>query len=78
MSNRYRLGRVGRFRINRKLDLGCSRQRDDSASRRSSLARFEYLVLLRKGSDEAYVDDIDNLGNRRLRTIDELGLRRAS
>lgn len=31
-----------------------------------------YIMKLRKGETGASVDDIDNLGNRRLRTIDEL------
>ena len=33
---------------------------------------IRYLLNLRMGQGEAHVDDIDNLGNRRLRTIDEL------
>jgi DNA-directed RNA polymerase subunit beta len=70
--NRYRLGRVGRFRINRKFDQDIP---DNEMILRPEdfINSIRYLVLLRKGSDEAYVDDIDNLGNRRLRTIDELG-----
>ncbi len=31
-----------------------------------------YLLKLRAGAEHAYIDDIDHLGNRRLRTIDEL------
>src|SRR4030042_1677986 len=34
---------------------------------------IRYLLKLRSGDGTAQVDDIDNLGNRRLRTIDELG-----
>jgi DNA-directed RNA polymerase subunit beta len=36
------------------------------------VAAINYLLLLVAGENEAYVDDIDHLGNRRLRTIDEL------
>ena len=70
-SNRYRLGRVGRFRINRKLGLNVSE--DEMVLRPEDLiASIQYLLQLVAGEEGAYVDDIDHLGNRRLRTIDEL------
>jgi len=70
-SNRYRLGRVGRFRINRKLGLNVSE--DEMVLRPEDLlASLQYLLQLVAGEGEAEVDDIDHLGNRRLRTIDEL------
>ncbi|MEZ6065650.1 MAG: DNA-directed RNA polymerase subunit beta [Planctomycetaceae bacterium] len=69
--NRYRLGRVGRFRINRKFHLDLSE--DEMALRPEDLiAAIRYIIALRVGDPSAMVDDIDNLGNRRLRTIDEL------
>ena len=70
-TNRYRLGRVGRFRINRKFDQTIS---DDEMTLRAEdmVNAIRYLVKLRIGDGSAHVDDIDNLGNRRLRTIDEL------
>ncbi|MBX3436363.1 MAG: DNA-directed RNA polymerase subunit beta [Planctomycetaceae bacterium] len=69
--NRYRLGRVGRFRINRKFDQDIP---DDEMTLRAQdfVSAIRYLVRLRIGDPSAHVDDIDNLGNRRLRTIDEL------
>ena len=67
--NRYRLGKVGRFRINRKF-----RQDVDEAEMTLRPEDFvntlKYILYLRSG--EGVVDDIDHLGNRRLRTIDEL------
>jgi len=70
-TNRYRLGRVGRFRINRKLKLDIDE--DEMTLRPEDLiAAIKYLVRLRSNDPEAEVDDIDHLGNRRLRTIDEL------
>ena len=36
------------------------------------IAAIKYLVRLRNGEPDAEIDDIDHLGNRRLRTIDEL------
>ncbi|MGE4003785.1 MAG: DNA-directed RNA polymerase subunit beta, partial [Planctomycetaceae bacterium] len=69
--NRYRLGRVGRFRINRKFNQDIP---DDEMTLRAQdfVSAIRYLVRLRTGDQSAHVDDIDNLGNRRLRTIDEL------
>jgi DNA-directed RNA polymerase subunit beta len=70
-SNRYRLGRVGRFRINRKLDLGVS-EKEMTLRPDDILASMRYLLELSINGENAHVDDIDHLGNRRLRTIDEL------
>jgi DNA-directed RNA polymerase subunit beta len=68
--NRYRLGKVGRFRINRKF----GQDIDEKAMTlrvEDFVNTLKYLLRLRNG--EGTVDDIDHLGNRRLRTIDELG-----
>ena len=67
--NRYRLGRVGRFRINRKFDQTVSEEEMILRSE-DFVNSMKYMIKLRNG--EGYVDDIDHLGNRRLRTIDEL------
>ena len=70
-TNRYRLGRVGRFRINRKL--GLSVPETEMTLRPDDLiAAITYMLQLSEGEGEVEVDDIDHLGNRRLRTIDEL------
>ena len=70
-TNRYRLGRVGRFRINRKL--GLSVPETEMTLRPDDLiAAIRYMLQLSEGEGEVEVDDIDHLGNRRLRTIDEL------
>ncbi len=66
---RYRLGRVGRFRINRKFNQNISEE-EMTLSARDFINSIKYLVALR--SREGELDDIDHLGNRRLRTIDEL------
>jgi DNA-directed RNA polymerase subunit beta len=71
-SNRYRLGRVGRFRINRKLGLNIS-ENELTLRPEDILESIKYLLELMNPSTEvAEIDDIDHLGNRRLRTIDEL------
>jgi len=70
-TNRYRLGRVGRFRINRKLGLNVP-ENEMTLRPEDLIAAMKYLLRLRSDDPEAEVDDIDHLGNRRLRTIDEL------
>ena len=79
--NRYRLGRVGRFRVNRKFaDDTAYKQVGETAQHLRAedfLAVIRYIVELRRPADPnrralAHVDDIDHLGNRRLRTLDEL------
>ncbi|MCA9159806.1 MAG: DNA-directed RNA polymerase subunit beta, partial [Planctomycetales bacterium] len=69
--NRYRLGRVGRFRLNRKLKLDVS---EDVMTLRAEdmMASIKYMIALQDPESGAQFDDIDHLGNRRLRTIDEL------
>lgn len=69
--NRYRLGRVGRFRINRKFAQDVP---DDVMTLRweDFVNSIRYILKLRASDPSVNCDDIDNLGNRRLRTIDEL------
>ena len=66
---RYDLGRVGRYKINQKLNL-----KDKEASRILTkddlVAATKYLLRLKKG--EGSLDDIDHLGSRRIRTVGEL------
>jgi DNA-directed RNA polymerase subunit beta len=71
-TNRYRLGRVGRFRINRKLGLNIP-ETEMTLRPDDLIAAIRYLMKLRNNEPDAEIDDIDHLGNRRLRTIDELG-----
>ena len=67
--NRYRLGKVGRFRLNRKFEQGIP-ETEMVLRPEDFVSSLRYLLALRAG--EGQVDDIDHLGNRRLRTIDEL------
>ncbi len=78
--NRYRLGRVGRFRINRKFGLDVPLT-EMFIRAEDFLKVIQYLLDLRSnrldadtGRPVAVVDDIDHLGNRRLRTLDELAV----
>ncbi|NBC11597.1 MAG: DNA-directed RNA polymerase subunit beta [Planctomycetes bacterium] len=76
--NRYRLGKVGRFRINRKFEnLNEYEVCDESVMQIRAadfLAVINYILDLRNNRNKAHVDDIDHLGNRRLRTLDELAV----
>jgi DNA-directed RNA polymerase subunit beta len=69
--NRYRLGRVGRFRINRKFDQTVP-ETEMTLRAVDFVNAIKYLLQLRAKTEGVGVDDIDHLGNRRLRTIDEL------
>ena len=70
--NRYRLGRIGRFRLNRKFEQSVD-ETEMTLRPEDFLNTMQYIMALRDPSErKATVDDIDHLGNRRLRTIDEL------
>ena len=65
---RYDLGEVGRFRINKKLNL----QTPETVrvlTREDIIAIVKYLIALINSN--ADVDDIDHLSNRRVRTVGE-------
>ncbi|MCZ6603286.1 MAG: DNA-directed RNA polymerase subunit beta, partial [Planctomycetota bacterium] len=68
-SNKYRLGRVGRFRLNRKFEQKIA-EKEMTLRPEDFLHAIRYILDLRAGRGE--IDDIDHLGNRRVRTIDEL------
>ena len=70
--NRYRLGKVGRFRLNRKLGLGRQSEKEMTLRPDDMIAAIRYLIDCSIPTSDAEIDDIDHLGNRRLRTIDEL------
>jgi DNA-directed RNA polymerase subunit beta len=66
---RYDLGNVGRFVLNRKLNM-----KSDIDNRvldtKTIVNAIKYLFKLKNG--EGKIDDIDHLGNRRVRTVGEL------
>jgi len=68
-SNRYRLGKVGRFRLNRKFAQAVD-ENEMTLRPEDFLNTMKYMIALR--NNEGETDDIDHLGNRRLRTIEEL------
>lgn len=66
---RYDLGKVGRYKLNRKLGLNLP-ETQRTLTVQDIVASIEYLVNLTY--DEGVVDDIDHLGNRRIRSVGEL------
>jgi len=65
---RYDLGEVGRYRINKKLNLAISID-VKILSKEDIIAIIKYLIQLI--NSKADVDDIDHLSNRRVRTVGE-------
>ncbi len=65
---RYDLGKVGRFRINTKLDLNIPMDRT-VLTVEDIVAIIRYVLKLKVGQEST--DDIDHLGNRRIRTVGE-------
>jgi DNA-directed RNA polymerase subunit beta len=66
---RYDLGRVGRYKINQRL--ATNRPASETVlTREDFIAIVRYLVELHEG--RGFTDDIDHLGNRRIRSVGEL------
>ncbi len=65
---RYNLGEVGRYKINRKLELDIDRE-VLVLTKEDIIAIVRYLVRLI--NQNAEIDDIDHLSNRRVRTVGE-------
>jgi DNA-directed RNA polymerase subunit beta len=65
---KYDLGQVGRFRLNKQFDLNVNVE-DTVLTMEDIVKVVHYLVDMRKG--ERGTDDIDHLGNRRVRTVGE-------
>lgn len=68
---RYSLADVGRYKINKKLNLNLEISRDNHILTKTDIIKIiKHLLLLTLGKES--FDDIDHLGNRRLRTVGEL------
>lgn len=82
-AKRYNLGRVGRYKINQKIRYsgnganGGSNLKSEGAEvltlqKEDVIDAIKYMIGLRRGEEGYSVDDIDHLGNRRVRCVGEL------
>jgi len=74
---RYDLGDAGRYKLNDKLGLAFEQKtllgfKDGTFVDYGLIPTLQYLVQLQAGADGFSEDDIDHLGNRRIRTVGEL------
>ena len=70
-AQRYDLARVGRYKINKKLEL-VSEESSRVLTSEDIIEAIRYLLALHAGDETKRVDDIDHFGNRRVRTVGEL------
>lgn len=68
-SRRYDLGKVGRYKLNKKFDFQPALE-DFTLTKQDIIATMKYLIKVYVGDE--YIDDIDHLGNRRVRSVGEL------
>jgi DNA-directed RNA polymerase subunit beta len=68
-SRRYDLGKVGRYKLNKKFDFRPSLE-EFTLTRQDIIATMKFLIKVYVGDE--YIDDIDHLGNRRVRSVGEL------
>ncbi len=68
-ARRYDLANVGRYKLNQRLELEVPIE-TVTLTHEDFLAIIRYLVGLRAG--DGFTDDIDHLGNRRIRSVGEL------
>ena len=65
---KYDLGQVGRYRLDKQFDLN-NKGKESVLTHDDFIVVIKYLILMRKGLRRP--DDIDHLGNRRVRTVGE-------
>lgn len=69
--SRYRLGKVGRYKINKKLGLSIPNKEENWILRKEDvIGTIAYLIKL--ANNKGRVDDVDHLANRRLRRVGEI------
>lgn len=71
---RYNLGRVGRYKLNSKLEVEVNEDQlqISTLTKEDVIGALKYLIRLKQGAEDVSVDDIDHLGNRRVRSVGEL------
>jgi len=68
-SQRYDLGEVGRYKLNKRLGLNIA-ESQGTLTTEDIIEIVRHIIMVNNGGDSP--DDIDHLGNRRVRTVGEL------
>lgn len=68
-SRRYDLGKVGRYKLNKKFNFNPPIE-EFTLTKQDIIATMKYLIKVFIGEEN--IDDIDHLGNRRVRSVGEL------
>jgi DNA-directed RNA polymerase subunit beta len=68
-SRRYDLGKVGRYKLNKKFDFNPPLE-EFTLTKQDIIATMKFLIKVYVGDEN--IDDIDHLGNRRIRSVGEL------
>jgi DNA-directed RNA polymerase subunit beta len=66
---RYDLGEVGRYKLNKRLGLDIP-ESQRALTREDIVEMVRHIIMIDNGNDTS--DDVDHLGNRRVRTVGEL------
>lgn len=71
---RYNLGKVGRYKLNSKIGLEINEETLEVVTliKEDVIGALKYLIKLKQGNEDTSIDDIDHLGNRRVRSVGEL------
>ncbi|MDH4330261.1 MAG: DNA-directed RNA polymerase subunit beta [Candidatus Moranbacteria bacterium] len=70
--NRYDFGKVGRYRLNQRLSVNLSNDEENRVLRVEDLVMVIKEIIKLNNDPQAQADDIDHLGNRRVRGVGEL------
>ncbi len=68
-ATRYDLGSVGRYKLNKRLEVNVN-LKEHTLTKDDIVQIIRHIILINNGKD--HTDDIDHLGNRRVRTVGEL------
>jgi DNA-directed RNA polymerase subunit beta len=70
--NRYDIGKVGRYKINKRLGVEVADTKQNRIMRAEDIFMIVEEIIRLNNDPNAVADDIDSLGNRRIRLIGEL------
>jgi DNA-directed RNA polymerase subunit beta len=68
----YNLGSVGRYKINKKFGFSNDEISETTLRKEDIIHSIKYMINLIAEAEGFYLDDIDHLGNRRIRSVGEL------